>query len=190
MDWNLHFKNWGLVTFTIVIFAPLAKYSPIRERRFTVSLTLTENEFRIVVLISPVALLLNMPAPRMVTALVMFTASNTPDERLMTSPFTAAAWACCKADIPWNTLTLSLWVKVAKGSCAKPSVAMQSAVRRSSAFFMLLCVPVIKHRPVAVDVIIIDLLFSVRWDTLNFVGLSLRFFTTYHSEHENSRLPW
>ena len=172
------------------MLAPLAKYSPMRDRRLFVSLTLTVKLFNIVVLISPVALLLNMPAPRIVTALVIFTELNTPDDRLMTSPFTAAAWALWSAFMPWNTCIESLCVKVAKGSCAKPSVAMQSAVRRSSAFFMLLCVPVIKHRPVAVDVIIIDLLFSVRWDTLNFVGLSLRFFTTYHSEHENSRLLW
>ena len=77
-----------------------SKINPISVRRFTVSGTSTVKLFIIRVRISPMESSLNIPCPRMVTALVIFTALNAPDERLITSPSTAAAWACCRAFNP------------------------------------------------------------------------------------------
>lgn len=41
-----------------------------------------------------------IPAPRSVTALVMFTGLKEPEERVMTSPCTAATCASLNADAP------------------------------------------------------------------------------------------
>lgn len=43
---------------------------------------------------------IHMPAPRIVTALVMSVAMKFPEDRVMTSPWTAAVWAWLKAVAP------------------------------------------------------------------------------------------